>query len=92
MRVHPATGRKALFLGRRSGASGVLEEADSALWEALWAHCTGGDFTWQHRWAVGDLVVWDNRCTMHYREGFDNSERRLMHRAQIKGETPVAPW
>ena len=90
VRVHPATGRKALYLGRRSGASNVLGEADTALWDALWAHCTLGDFAWAHDWAVGDLLIWDNRCLMHYRESFDNGERRMMHRTQTRGEAPIA--
>lgn len=90
VRVHPATGRKALYLGRRSGASNVLGEADTALWDALWAHCTEGDLAWGHDWAVGDLLIWDNRCLMHYRESFDNGERRMMHRTQTKGEAPIA--
>ena len=90
VRVHPATGRKALYLGRRSGASGILGETDSELWDALWEHCCNPALSWAHHWAVGDLLIWDNRCTMHYREAFDDSERRMMHRAQTKGEAPLA--
>lgn len=90
VRVHPATGRKALYLGRRSGASGVIGEPDSALWDALWEHCLSADLSWAHRWAVGDLLIWDNRCVMHYREAFDDNERRVMHRAQTKGDRPAA--
>ncbi|MPY73492.1 MAG: TauD/TfdA family dioxygenase [Alphaproteobacteria bacterium] len=90
VRVHPATGRKALYLGRRSGASGILGETDSQLWDALWAHCGNPALTWAHEWAVGDLLIWDNRCTMHYREAFDDAERRMMHRTQTKGDAPVA--
>jgi len=90
VRVHPATGRKALYLGRRSGASGIVGEKDSALWDALWAHCCDPALAWAHHWAIGDLLIWDNRCTMHYREAFDNAERRMMHRTQTKGEAPIA--
>lgn len=90
VRVHPATGRKALYLGRRSGASGILGEPDSALWDALWDHCSDPSLSWAHYWAIGDLLIWDNRCTMHYREAFDDSQRRMMHRTQTKGEAPVA--
>ena len=90
VRVHPATGRKALYLGRRSGASGILGETDAALWDALWAHCSDPALAWAHHWAVGDLLIWDNRCTMHYRESFDDAERRMMHRTQTKGEAPIA--
>lgn len=90
VRVHPATGRKALYLGRRSGASGVVGEPDSALWDALWDHCVNTGLSWAHRWAVGDLLIWDNRSVMHYREAFDDRQRRVMHRAQTKGDRPVA--
>lgn len=90
VRVHPVTGRKSLYLGRRSGASGVMGEPDSQLWDALWAHCCNPAFTYAHHWAVGDLLIWDNRCTMHYRESFDDSQRRMMHRAQTRGEAPIA--
>jgi taurine dioxygenase len=41
---------------------------------------------------VGDLVLWDNRCCMHYRSEIDTTQRRVMHRTTIKGEAPVAPW
>jgi len=90
VRRHPATGRLALYLGRRSGASGIIGEPDRQLWDALWAHCLSGGLSWAHHWAVGDLLIWDNRCVMHYREAFDDKERRVMHRAQTKGERPVA--
>jgi taurine dioxygenase len=90
VRVHPATGRKALYLGRRSGASSILGEAGAGLWDALWDHCCSGRFEYAHEWRVGDLLIWDNRATMHYREPFDDSENRLMHRTQIKGEAVIA--
>jgi taurine dioxygenase len=89
---HPESGRPALFLGRRSGASGIVGEPDGTLFKALWNHCLSGDFSWRHDWRVGDLLIWDNRCCMHYRESFDNSARRMMHRAQIKGTVPVAAF
>ena len=44
-----------------------------------------GPFTWFNEWNVGDLVLWDNQCTMHRRDAFDPNERRVMHRTQIKG-------
>ena len=46
-----------------------------------------GPFTWFNEWKVDDLVLWDNRCTMHRRDAFDHNERRVMHRTQIKGTT-----
>jgi taurine dioxygenase len=91
IRVHPETGRAALFLGRRLNAWVVGESvADSeALLDRLWAHCGAGAFVYRHRWRAGDLVMWDNRCTMHRRDPFDGAARRVMHRTQIKGREPV---
>jgi taurine dioxygenase len=91
VRIHPETGRKALFLGRRINAYVIgLPVAESeALLDELWAHTTQERFTWRQDWQVGDLVWWDNRCAMHRRDAFDPSTRRLMHRTQLKGTRPV---
>jgi taurine dioxygenase len=85
---HPESGRRGLYLGRRRNAYLIgLELAESeALLDALWDHATRQEIAWTHRWRVGDLVLWDNRCTMHRRDPFDNASRRVMHRTQIKGE------
>lgn len=90
VRTHPATRRNALFLGRRRNAYVVgLRLAESeVLLNRLWAHASKPDFAWYQRWKVGDLVMWDNRCTMHRRDAFDPNARRLMHRTQIKGDRP----
>ena len=91
IRTHPATGGKALYLGRRLNGyvQGMELDASEALLDALWAHCTKPEFTWTHQWRVGDLLVWDNRCTIHRRDSFNGAERRVMHRTQIKGDRPV---
>ena len=69
----------------------VLELAESeALLDALWAHIEDPGIAWTHQWRVGDLVLWDNRCTMHRRDPFDATSRRVMHRTQIKGAAPPA--
>jgi taurine dioxygenase len=85
---HPATGREALFLGRRRNAwvEGLSLPDSEALLDELWAHATRPEFTYRHRWRVGDLLIWDNRATLHRRDPFDASARRLMHRTQIKGK------
>lgn len=90
VRTHPYTGRKALFLGRRLGAFvvGLSFEESEALLDKLWTHSLQDQFTWTQRWKVGDLVIWDNRCTMHRRDSFDASARRIMHRTQIAGDRP----
>ena len=84
---HPESGRIALYLGRRrNGYIEGLPLADSeALLDALWQHATRDALVWYNRWRVGDLVLWDNRCTMHRRDPFDATARRIMHRTQIKG-------
>jgi taurine dioxygenase len=91
IRSHPATGVKALFLGRRRNAyvDGLGLEESEALLDALWAFATRPEFTWHHRWAAGDLVIWDNRCTLHRRDAFDADARRLMLRTQVKGSRPA---
>ena len=85
-RVHAETGRKCLFLGRRRNSYIVgLPLADSeALLDELWAHATQPQFTFRQQWRVGDVLLWDNRCTLHRRDAFDAGARRLMHRTQIK--------
>jgi taurine dioxygenase len=90
--THPDTGRRMLYLGRRRNAYLMgLELADSeALLDELWSYVERPQFAWEHVWRVGDLVLWDNRCTMHRRDPFDASARRIMHRTQIKGSAAPA--
>jgi taurine dioxygenase len=88
--THPVTGRRMLYLGRRRNAYLVgldLQESEALLNE-LWSVVDQPEFAWEHVWRVGDLVLWDNRCTMHRRDAFDPNSRRVMHRTQIKGEQP----
>jgi taurine dioxygenase len=87
--AHPVSGGAALYLGRRRNAYVVgLELAESErLLDELWSYVETA--VYRHRWAVGDLVLWDNRTTMHRRDAFDPRSRRLMHRTQIKGSVPL---
>lgn len=92
VRVHPVTGNKCLFLGRRRKAYIVgleLEESEELL-NALWAHATQEKFVWTQVWQLGDLILWDNRCTMHRRDSFDPQTRRLLFRTQITGEEVIS--
>ena len=90
--VHPETGRTALYLGRRRNAyiDGLPLDASETLLDALWSYVDGDRFGWTHVWRPGDVVLWDNRCTMHRRDAFDPGARRILHRTQIKGESRPA--
>lgn len=90
IRTHPETGRKALFLGRRFMAyvPGLSLAASEALLDELWSYAAQDPDCWTQQWAVGDIVLWDNRAVMHRRAQFDASERRLMHRTQLVGDIP----
>jgi taurine dioxygenase len=86
VRTHPETGRRSLFLGRRRNSYIVgleLEESERLL-DELWRHATQPKFTWRQQWRVGDVLVWDNRCTLHRRDAFDPLAQRLLHRTQIR--------
>ncbi len=84
---HPANGRATLYLGRRRNSSveGYARAESEALLDELWAHTIQSRFLYEHVWRLDDLVLWDNRSTMHRREPFDGTARRIMHRTQIKG-------
>ena len=95
VRVHPVTGRRALYLGRRrtwpsNYILGMPNAQSEALLDRLWEHATQPKYGWTHKWRVGDIVLWDNRCCMHYRTEIDTAYRRVMHRTTIKGEPVVA--
>jgi taurine dioxygenase len=91
---HPVTGAPSLYLGRRrnSYVEGLAPAESEALLDALWAHIEHPEFRYQHRWRVGDLLLWDNRSTMHRRDPFDEKTRRVMHRTQIKGKAAPSAY
>lgn len=91
---HPETGAASLYLGRRrnSYVEGLALAESEALLDTLWAHIDGPDLRYVHKWRVGDLLLWDNRSTMHRRDPFDQSARRVMHRTQIKGGRRPQPY
>ena len=64
-----------------------LNESEELL-DKIWLNAVRPEFMYEHVWAVGDLVMWDNRCAMHRREAFDNTQRRVMHRSQLQGDRP----
>ena len=94
VRVHPEPGRKALYLGRRRNwpSNYILDipiKRSEALLDRLWRHATKPEFVWTHQWRPGDVLLWDNRCVMHYRTEVDHTRPRVLHRTQIQGETVI---
>jgi len=95
VRVHPVTGKRALYLGRRRDwpsnyILGMPNDESEKLLDRLWAHATQPKYAWEHKWRVGDLVLWDNRCAMHYRTEVDVTQARVLYRTVVNGE-PVIP-
>ena len=92
VRTHPRTGRKSLYIVRDdcTGIVGRDEETSRGLIEALADHIVRTEFIYQHRWQVGDVVVWDN-CTVQHRavQDYDLPQRRLLWRTTIEGDIPV---
>jgi taurine dioxygenase len=90
--THPETGRKVLYLGRRRNAyiEGLGLAESETLLDELWSYTDRPELIWQNIWSVGDLVLWDNRCTMHRRDAFDPKSRRIMYRTQVRGNTRPA--
>ncbi|MPZ46817.1 MAG: TauD/TfdA family dioxygenase [Betaproteobacteria bacterium] len=97
VRIHPVTRKPALYLGRRrvwpsNHIIGMADAESEALLDKLWAHATQPKYAWTHQWRVGDLVLWDNQCCMHYRTEIDTNYRRVMHRTVIKGDPVIPAW
>ena len=90
VRVHPATGRKSLFLASHAGAivGWSIPEARAFLRE-LTEHATQREFVYSHAWRQYDLVIWDNRATMHRACRFDRNEVRDMRRTTLAGDGPT---
>ena len=90
VRTHPESGRKSLFVnpGNTSHLIGLRPKESRHLLDFLHKHCTQTEFVFRHRWEKNDLLIWDNRCTMHYAI-VDYVEDRYMHRTTVIGERPV---
>ncbi len=86
-RVHPETGRKALYIGEKVNRfEGMTEEESKPLINYLVRHATRPEFLYRHQWRKNDIVVWDNRCTMHQALGdFDETQLRHMERTTVLG-------
>jgi taurine dioxygenase len=93
VRVHPATGRPALFVneGFTTRIIGLPEAESQALLDRLFAHMVDRRFTYRHRWQAHDLVFWDNRATIHLATGCPPELRRTLYRTTVRGDRPVGP-
>jgi taurine dioxygenase len=91
VRTHPATGRKALYVNRLMTVriEGMPPQESDEVLDFLFNHQERREFIYEHVWRPGDLLMWDNRCTLHARTDFSPNERRLMRRVTILGEKPV---
>ena len=87
-RTHPETGRKALYVNRlmTDYIEGLPQAESDALLAGLFEHIEDRRFVYEHVWQVGDLVMWDNRCSTHARTDFDPQARRMLRRITVKGE------
>jgi taurine dioxygenase len=88
VRTHPVTKRKALYVNRLMTftVEGIDEEEGNALLNQLFDHIEQDQFIYAHHWRVGDLILWDNRCTQHARTDFSDKERRLLRRYVVMGD------
>ena len=91
VRTHPVTGRKALFVSPvyTVGIADLTPEEAKAILGFLFAHLTQERFIYRHKWREQMLLMWDNRCTMHFAEGGYDGHLRLMHRTTVKGDKPI---
>ncbi len=90
VRTHPGSGRKTLYLAShaRDIVGLPLPEACILLYD-LMDHATQPRFVFTHRWSVGDLVIWDNRCTMHRAREYDMTQVRDLHRTTVSDVAPT---
>ncbi|MBV8189143.1 MAG: TauD/TfdA family dioxygenase [Alphaproteobacteria bacterium] len=90
VRTHPVTGRKSLYLSSHAGSivGWPVPEARGFLRDLI-EHATQREFVYTHKWRIGDLVMWDNRQTMHRARPFPASEPRDMRRTTLAGDGPT---
>lgn len=91
VRIHPVTKRKSLYISPiyNDEVEGMSPEAAKALIAELAEFAGQREFVYRHRWEADDVLMWDNRCTMHQVTAFDPRERRVMHRTTVVGDAPV---
>jgi len=92
VRVHPPSGRRAIYLGSHGQEIiGLTDLQSRGLIERIMNHCTEPRFVYDHAWRAGDLVMWDNRATVHRGTEYDTAlEARVVRRTVVKGEAVIA--
>lgn len=88
VRTHPVTGRRSLGIGRVQSMprfDGMTEGESRPIIEYLYAHASRPEFVYRHRWSEGDVVMWDNRCLLHYAVHDYGDAARLLHRMTVLG-------
>jgi taurine dioxygenase len=93
VRRHPETHRRALYMNpnRMSHILGLERTESDRLLDELIRHATQAQYQYRHSWRRGDIVIWDNRCTMHKANAdYPAGARRLMHRIIVEGSVPAA--
>ena len=90
VRTHPGSGRKALFVNPyyTSHFIGMTREESQPILDYIYARATRHENIYRHSWRIGDVLIWDNRCTMHYAV-VDYDDDRYMHRTTVIGEQPL---
>ena len=90
IRTHPATGKKSIYVNRLMTEYIIdMPRAQSdELLTRVFTHQEQAQFQYEHRWQVGDVLIWDNRCTLHARRDFDDGHLRKLRRVTVKGEKP----
>jgi alpha-ketoglutarate-dependent 2,4-dichlorophenoxyacetate dioxygenase len=92
VRMHPGSGRKSIFLSSHAGRIRGMEEPEARmLLLDLTEFATQPQFVYTHVWKVGDLVMWDNRCTMHRAREYDETQVRDLHRTTVSDGRPTVP-
>ncbi|HAA91114.1 MAG TPA: hypothetical protein DCE33_01625, partial [Rhodospirillaceae bacterium] len=91
-RLHVPTGEKTLFMNPQRMEDVIgLDRADSdAMLDDMIAHADNPEFHWDHQWRQGDMLVWDNRCSMHHaNDDWPMDEKRFLYKCIVRGEVPV---
>jgi taurine dioxygenase len=92
VRIHPETGRKAIYINpiRIEGIVGLDHREALPMLDDLLTHATQSRFEYRHKWQPGDLVMWDNRCLLHKANGdYDMNQTRYLYRIMLKGTVPI---